>query len=234
MASGVLTACKRAWRRPIKSVVYALATVAILVFVARSCSLVGGPVSGRVIDVDTGLPIANANVVVRWRANPPGLYSHPLCFHVETAVSTDDGNYRVPVWVRFRPVTLFGIASVSEAYRPGYEGVHSHTEEAEANPENVYMRRFQGSDVERFEFIDERVFSGISCLGGGASKRNLFSLRKSALKEAKDLVRTEQQRRILQGMRSIAAEEWLALPSDGPAESAPMLKLPTEIRKELE
>jgi hypothetical protein len=234
MASGVLTACKRIWQRPTKPAVYAIVAIVMLVFVARSCSLTGGPVSGRVIDVDTGQPIEDANVVVRWEADPPGLYAHPVCFHVEAAASARDGGYRVPLWLQLPPVILLGNDHVAEAYRQGYESVHVHTEEAKSNPDNIYMKRFHGTDAERFEFISGRVFSGMSCLGAGRSQRNLFPLRRAALSEAKSLIRNEQQQRKLQGMRLIAAEEWLAVPTNDPAESDPMGKLPIEIRKALE
>jgi len=112
--------------------------------------------------------------------------------------------------------------------------VHAHSKEAEATPEDVYMRKFLGSDTERFEYISGRVFSGMSCLGANSSQRNLFALRKAALAEARSLVRTEQQERVVDGLRLIAAEEWLSAPTDSPAEANPLQKLPAEIRRELE
>ena len=232
MASGVLMACKRYMRRPIRSIAYAVVVVVVLIFVARSCSLVGGPVSGRVVDIDTGLPLENAEVIVRWDADPPGFYAHPICFHVEAARSASDGTYRVPAWVRYPPVTLFGIGHVSDAYRQGYESVHANNEDPETS--NVYMRKFSGSGAERFDFISGRVFSGMSCFGAGASRRNLFSLRKAALAEAKGLASTEQQKRALQGMRSIAAVDWLGPSSDSPGLSEPLAIVPAEVRRQLE
>ena len=235
MASGALMACEQIWRRPIRFFAYAIGAIAILTLVARSCSLTGGPVSGRVIDVDSGQPIANAHVVVRWIADPPGLYSHPVCFHVETALSTTDGKYGVPLWLNLRPWGFFPNAPIADAYRQGYESVHAHSKEAEGTPDDVYMKKFLGSDIERFEYISGRVFSGIDCLGAGTSRRNLFSLFAPAIREARQLAHSqEQQRNVEYRMRQIAATAWLAEPTDSRAEPNALAKLPTEIRKELE
>ncbi len=42
----------------------------VLFVLSRGCSFAGGPVSGRVLDFDTGQPLAGAIVVVRWNGPP--------------------------------------------------------------------------------------------------------------------------------------------------------------------
>jgi hypothetical protein len=234
MASGALTACKKVLRHPIRSSIFVMLAIAILVLIARLCAITGGPVSGRVIDADTGQPIADAIVIVRWNSQPPGMYSHPDCFHVETSRSTVDGTYRAPLWIEIPALLLIGQTHYSDAYRPGYERIHVHTKEAEAAPEDVYLKQFRGTDSERFDFISGPVFSGMSCLGGGTSQRSLFPLRKAALHEARNLARTDQQRKEIQGMLRITAYEWLATPNYGPDESDPVGTLPPAIRRELQ
>jgi len=213
-----------------------VALVVLLISFILRLSFGGGPVNGRVIDVETNLPIKGAFVVARWQKSSfaPG-HSTSYCYHVETAVTGEDGRYHVSRWWQFPPVAGSDGFEGVDAYSPGYESVHSHTPEAESHPDDVYMKRFRGTDAERFEFITGRVFSGMSCtFARGGSQRNFFPLSKAALNEAKTLVRTEQQRKTLRGMRLSAAEDWLAAPLDSPVEPDPLSKLPAEIRRELE
>src|SRR5512143_3279879 len=59
----------------------------VLLFIIR-VGVGGGPVSGRVIDVDTNLPITGAIVVAQWQKSSLSLAdSTSYCIHVETAAS---------------------------------------------------------------------------------------------------------------------------------------------------
>ena len=204
-------------------------------FVVASCSFVGGPVSGPVLDADTGKPIADAIVVVSWASDPIGPWAPTICFHIETATSDRDGYYQVPMWWNTPPALMLGSARVSDAYSANYEAVHSHTPEAKARPDDVYMKRFAGSDGERLEYIRSRVFSGMSCLGAGASRRNLFVLHRAAIHEAKRLIVSAEQAKIIDGLRIVAADDWLAATSTYRETFLdPLANVPPPIRRELE
>ncbi|MDH4191278.1 MAG: hypothetical protein OEW21_13890 [Betaproteobacteria bacterium] len=59
----------------------------------------GGPVSGRVLEEDSGKPIAGAIVVVRWFGVVGGMgHGGKVCYHVAATLSRDDGSYLVPEW----------------------------------------------------------------------------------------------------------------------------------------
>ena len=208
----------------------------VLLFVIR-VGVGGGPVSGRVIDVDTNLPITGAIVVAQWQKSSLSIAdSTSYCIHVETAASAEDGHYRIARWWQFPPILGFDGLTWVDAYYPGYESVHSHTTVAEGHPEYVYMRKFVGNDAQRFEYIGYRVFGGMNCDQAGASRRNLFALFKNALREAARLARTQEQRIELdRGMRQDAARAWLAQPSDAAALSGePIEELPKYVREQLE
>jgi hypothetical protein len=209
-----------------------MVAIAAVAGTTYGCGMTGLPVSGRVWDASSGQPVRGAIVVVRWNGIAGTIAtSQSVCVHVETAVSDDEGRYRTPWWWQ-KPNWYANGAPFADAYLAGYESVHAHTPEAEAHPHDVYMKRFVGTAAERFEFISGRVFSGMSCLSGTPSERNLYFMKRAALTEAKALkVSGEQQ--ALRGLRESAADSWLALPNDAPYDPDFMRLLPDSIREEL-
>ncbi len=213
-----------------------LGLVLFVLFFLIGVGVGGGPVSGRVIDVDTNLPIADAIVVARWQKSSLSLAdSTSYCIHVETTVSGEDGRYYIARWWQFPPLLGFDGLTGMDAYRPGYESVHSHTTEAERRPENVYMKKFVGGDDQRFAYIARRVFSGMGCTSAGSSRRNLHPLLRTAIAEAKSLKSTSYTAAGIEALRRIAADDWLAGANASPAaDRDPIAELPPEIRKELQ
>jgi hypothetical protein len=195
----------------------------------HGCGVTGLPVSGQVLDVSTGKPLPGAIVVVRWlgTAVGPG-HSSSVCVHVETAVTDDQGRYATPWWWQ-KPPVLASSGPVSDAYLAAYEPTREGRPQG-ASEKDVYMKRFVGTAGERSEFIDGRVFSGMSCLSGTASERNLFLLKRAAYLEAKALGMKESS---LHEFRQSAAWSWLARPSDSRALTDDFAALPPEIQKEL-
>jgi len=206
-------------------------------FVVRA-SFGDGPIDGRVIDIDTNQPLADAIVIALWQKSSFGIgHSTSYCIHAETAVSGADGGYHVARWWQFPPILGWDGLIGMDAYRPGYESVHSHTPEAKRHPEYVYMRKYVGTDAERFDYIAYRVFGGMNCTEARASRRNLFLLFKTAYREAAPLAVTEKQRDLLEGgLRVIAAWSWLAPPPEavGGGGDDPIELLPKDIRSELQ
>ena len=210
---------------------------AVVVFVlSRGCSFAGGPVSGRVLDLHTGQPLAGAIVVVRWNGAAMGLvHSSRVCFHVETAISDVDGRYRVSSWLQPpKPWAVWGASTTADAYRLGYESVRTQKTLTEA-PDDVFMERSTGPSAEHFQYLNWQVSSSTGCDNAGASRRNLFALQKAAILEAKSLVRSEKDQENLEGMRRVAATDWLAAtPSYSQTYDRPLENLPVNVRRELE
>ncbi len=223
--------------RRIRIMIILAGAVAVVLFVlSRGCSFAGGSVSGRVLDFNTGQPIAGAIVVVRWNGAAMGLvHSSRVCFHVETAVSDVDGRYRVSSWVRPpKPWAVWGTSTIVDAYQRGYESVRTQKTQTEA-PEDVFMERSTGTDAEHFQYLNWQVVSNTGCDNAGASRRSLFVLQKAAILEAKSLVRSEQDQGNLDGMRTVAATDWLAAtPSYPQTYLRPLENLPVNVRSELE
>ena len=234
MASGELTECERSFDATIMRVAFAAITA--LLATLCGCSFTGGPVSGRVLDVETRKPVAGAIVVVRWEGSISSLVdSQSTCFHVETVTSDSEGIYQIPRWWQSPKLRLmFGGAAVAEAYKPGFESAHANENESNASPANVYLKSFAGTNAERFAYISERVFSGMNCLDAGDSQRNLFALFGAAFQEAKRLAVADQQRKTLEGLRRVAADAWLAVPADRRAVQDPVANLPPNVRRDLE
>ncbi len=237
MASGVSMVCDRLRRHPIKYVAATIAITVLAMFMFTSCSFIGGPVSGQVIDAETGQPIAGAIVVARWKGSVSALVdSQSVCFHVETAVSDPEGKYHVPLWWQQpRLWLMIGSGRVVEGYRAGYEGIYPHSKQATEHPDDIYMKRFVGTDSERLQFINERIFSGMSCINASASRRNLFFLESAAIQEAKRLASSDEQQKMLEGMRRVAADDWLAgAPNYDQTFRRPLENLPQSILRSLE
>jgi hypothetical protein len=143
--------------------------------------------------------------------------------------------YRVSPWVQApRAWAVWGSSKLVDAYLPGYESVRTQKTLTEA-PEDVFMKKFTGSDAERFEYINWQVFSGMSCTDADASRRNLFAVQKAAIREARGLAQSEPDRKNLEGMLIGAASNWLAA-NDNFQETylRPLENLPVNVRKELE
>jgi hypothetical protein len=89
--------------------------VGIIALIANGCSRAVAPLPtenrGRVIDQDTGLPIAGALVVGRYMGSIA--YAGASCDRIESAVSDDQGWFTIPTDSSGKPPFM-------EAYSPGY------------------------------------------------------------------------------------------------------------------
>lgn len=62
----------------------------------------GLPVSGRVLDEADGKPLEGAIVVASWMGSVSSSWadSHASCYHVMTATTDKDGEFRTPFWLK--------------------------------------------------------------------------------------------------------------------------------------
>jgi hypothetical protein len=225
-------------------------------------ALSGSPIDGQVLEYDTGRPVPGAIVIARWVGNIVGSGQTP-CVHAESAVADADGTYRIASWSRLPPALILGTSAMLNAYKSGFESVHSPltyfgradgtwivnqrdptnaivrtfsdraSAEAATSPDNVYMKPFNGTEAERFQYL-RGVFGLSSCPSAGSSERNFYPALRAAYQKAKPLATSEKQKKDLRLMQKIAAGTWLALPSDAPYEANPLAKVPDQIRRELE
>ncbi len=63
------------------------------------CGKAGLPFSGQVIDAETGKPIEGVFVLAFWKGEVGLFDAQSICYHVETAVSDDEGQFHIPGWM---------------------------------------------------------------------------------------------------------------------------------------
>lgn len=170
------------------------------------CSLSGDVIEGKVIDESTGKPMAGAIVVARWLGDVLAwpADSQTVCFHVLTATTDDDGNYRMPAWRKKSEIgPVFDQQHYVNAYKFGYEF-------ATRKPDNtVYLRPFSGTREERFEYLS-RIAE--SCSHRQQIEINLLPLYKALYEEARTLAITRDEK--LKALYRLRDVERIELGSD--------------------
>jgi len=117
----------------------------------------GSAMDGRVIDSETGAPIAGALVIAEWSGDIGGpVHSKSVCVHMEVATTDPDGRYHIPGWSR-RPIAdweagFFGLRNV-ETSRRTYKAGYIHLKYDLHNQSNILMTRFVGPTSARVEYL---------------------------------------------------------------------------------
>lgn len=155
---------------------------ALLYYVLLSgCGLAGLPFTGHVTDAETGEPIEGAIVVALWQGEVnPIIDSSMVCYHVETAVSDKNGEFRIPGWLGGR----FGVMDsyvTTEVHLRGYERVPV---KGSYPKDDIRMKRFTGNSKDRIKYLQGLVQS---CYSAGNSKKNFLIFYEALYKEAKDI-----------------------------------------------
>jgi hypothetical protein len=127
-------------------------------------------VKGVVIHADTKQPIPNAVVVARWRGHRAGLVGGvSICYHAETAVSDQNGQFVVPAWEDHGSIKHSGRVSDKElelfAYKQGYDYVLRQRHWRAT----ILMREFVGTNEEKARLLNP----GYPCGTEDGSFRNL-------------------------------------------------------------
>lgn len=171
------------------------------------CGLAGLPFSGTVTDVETGEPIPGAIVVAKWSGDKPGPFdAESICYHVESAVSDENGRFKIPGWWGDR-LGIMGNEVFTRAYKPGYE-----EERSRRRKEDIKMRHYIGNskyaavnESGRVKYLKKMVRS-TGCHDAGKSRRNLYPLYEAYYREVKEL-----QRGDLDWFRRVAAKAAVAV-----------------------
>lgn len=179
-----------------------------------ACGLSSDPIEGQVLEAGTKKPLAGAIVVIRWEGTSSQIAeSKTVCYHVETATTDAQGNYRTPAWRKFKLTGEFmglgftpGAKDIT-AYKPGYSehwpAGYDRTEDYKKNVR--YLEPFKGTGDERLKYLMNLSY-GADCYG--ANEKPLFALQKALYQEAKRLAVTPQDQDGVQRIKHRAAGVW--------------------------
>lgn len=178
-----------------------LLLVSILFVPLSACGLSSGPIEGRVLDLDTKQPVAGAIVVVRWEGTHliPFADTQSSCYHAESAVTDDEGRYRIARWSAPSKGPLFTEDYKSfTVYKVGYSHfMESRYGESEDTKKNIYfLKAFKGSREERLKYLN-RVSNATECASAGDSYASLLPLRRAVFEEAQPLAQTQAEKELV-------------------------------------
>ncbi len=156
---------------------------------------------GRVVDKDTGKPIAGAYVVAAWRGSlisPPERVS--ICFHVDVTMTDKEGKFSFFDWSgNIDPLLVNRRMHPEVFYKAGYYWNLS-------KPFPIINKTFvltphSGTPEERFEQIKARIPTECGYEDG---PRKLVPLMKAIYAEAKAAAITDKQRQSADGWLEMA------------------------------
>ena len=167
-----------------------------VVLLVTGCGMSGGPIEGKVIDKSTGKPVGGVIVVVAWQGTSGSpAHSQTQCFHVESTVTDENGQYTIPRWFS-TPSVMTDIKTYITLYKIGYQ-------EAEWFSEDIKLLvPFTGTREERLAYL----FSILDSTGCGSRKsyKNLFLLYNALYQEANSIATNEKQKKRALGLKSWA------------------------------
>jgi len=170
-----------------------LLAVTFLSLTLSACGLSGGPVEGRVLEVDTDKPIAGAIVVVRWQGYVSifPADTRDVCVHVETATTDKEGYFYLPKWRK--EAHIKGVRDL----RPLVTIYRSEYEEVNRGQGIIYLKPSLDSGEERLKVIRT---SGVKCGSAGESKKNLIPFYRSLIEEANSLGASNETKLIINNL----------------------------------
>jgi len=179
-----------------KKTFYLCLALAILLSLS-ACGLSGGPIDGRILDMDTRKPIPNAIVVVLWHGTDriPPADTRSSCYHAESAVTDTEGRYKIAHWTAPSEGPLFSEDYVRfVVHKPGYEqNMEYRYSPSEDTKKNIYfLKEFKGSQEARLKYLSSVSING-DCSSAGKSRRNLYPLFETLYYEVKALGTNQEE-----------------------------------------
>ena len=157
-----------------------IATGLISLFLT-SCGMVGGPVSGVVLDAETRQPIEGAFVVAKWSGSSPATIadSQTVCIYIDMARTDEKGRFRIPMWLFEKP-GVSGQWRGVRIYRPGYMEVWPREDD------ELLVKK---ADVDVKERIKQMygIVSHTSCGGNDKARVSLYPLAVALYEESLSL-----------------------------------------------
>jgi hypothetical protein len=169
-----------------------------LVLPLAACALSGEAIEGRVLEEGTNKPIAGAIVAVRWMGRTYAFVdSQGSCYHVETAMTDEQGRYQTRPWRQPRQDYGLSFDHIAiDAYKPGYgfPDKHSRVQGIE------YLAPFRGTREQRLGYL-VRMLESTRCGSQNDSERNLYALYLAMHDEAKGIAVSKGDAEIVDTLR---------------------------------
>ncbi|MDH4192409.1 MAG: hypothetical protein OEW21_19660 [Betaproteobacteria bacterium] len=163
----------------------------------------GGPVSGKVLEEDSGKPIAGAIVVVRWFGVVGGMgHGGKVCYHVAATLSRNDGSYLVPEWYERENRYGWGMGH-REYYVIAYKAGYGWPRQPSQDQEISLLTPFKGTVEERFKYFDS-VISNTICSHHAEIGKHLYWPWMALYEEARSISVTVEHRKWTDRLRSDA------------------------------
>ncbi len=192
--------------------------------------LSGKRTAGHVVDAATGAPIQGAHVALLWESEtvPNELFSgggRTVCVHAAAAVTNAQGAFDVVAWREFSSYRVVMYNPVALVYARGYVPRQIQLDAGEdgaiiTHPDERYaLVRFSGSTEERLHSL----FWGIAnrgCMYGKESQKSLYPFMKAIYDEARSIAETDNQRKTVRNIGTMAADAALAADMNTPYDEA--------------
>ena len=210
---------------------------ALGVLALASCSsiprvLYGKQIAGQVVDADTGKPLSGVHVAFVWESDviPSGFTGHnsqTVCYHAASAITDAGGRFVVAPWREWSTYRVLVMDPIALVYARDYQPRQIALVEGPAGPpverlnERYALERFTGSVSERLD----AMWGGIAnrgCMYGKESQKSLFPMLKAIYLEAREISRTDDQKRTTRIMAELAAHSALAVNPNSPADDTPI------------
>lgn len=182
-----------------------------LLFAVSGCGFKAAmPITGKVINQDSGEPIEGAIVVVRWIGYRIISFENTRkCIHVESAVTNKEGEYRFSSeFLKVGFQVLSDIHATAVPYVRGYRKLSNASENGVIDPDTRFIKRMTRDDrsvEKRMEYLVS-IRRKAGCHFIGRDERNLYPLYLGLLMEMDEIAFTEPHKKSVERMKEIVAD----------------------------
>ena len=201
--------------KPKSIFITALCSFLFLCMSACTPIMFGMPITGRVIDGETGKGVPDVWVAARWHGYLMfGADTRSTCVHVEAAKTNASGRYVIPGWMGMSDFwNLYDVSSSVSIYKPGYVRVMPPKGEYETR--NFRMVKSTETITDAKERVVNAAFT-LNCGDAGISQRSFYPEYVAIYEEAKALGMDERNNHAtfirpsdLSTIREMAAWAWV-------------------------
>jgi hypothetical protein len=171
------------------------ALVFLWAMLLTGCGKVGLPFSGQVVDVETGRPIEGAFVLAFWKGEVGLFDAQSICYHVETAVSDEEGRFRIPGWFGGGHFGVMNRYIYTLAYKPGYREA-----DGRRHKEKIEMLKFTGGSGERMDYLVSLIKP---CGAAGDNENEMLPIRSAIYREARNIAETDTEKETVEWLLKV-------------------------------
>ncbi|MFV2057118.1 MAG: hypothetical protein ACC707_11670 [Thiohalomonadales bacterium] len=187
--------------------------ILLIVLTSTGCAFVSlknwFEANGQVIYLDNTQPVPNALIAAVWRGkNMDTENGDPICYHVETTRTDNDGAFKIPAWKEY-----FEYGNISEKklfvviYKPGFWTQQtlllapSDSQVRKYRIESISDQNRQTVSKYRLRYL-QKIVGLTSCNITGANRPKLQELYTAILAEAEDIAQTPKDKKIVESLRN--------------------------------